>query len=227
MSRFVIYGAGAIGGVMGARLHASGYDVLLIARSAHHDAIAAHGLKVESPRGIETLAIQVVDSPAKANLSPGDIVMLTMKSQDTAVALRALRDTAPPETPIVCAQNGLENERAALRCFAHVHGMFVHMPTSHTTPGLVVEHGADLSGVPHPVPGILDVGRYPAGTDGVDEHISEALTSAGFLSLLQSDIMAWKRRKLVQSVGTAVNVLLGPPTGAKSSSAPAPRRSTA
>ena len=44
MARYVIYGAGAIGGVVGARLHQSGHEVVLIARGAHLEAIQTHGL---------------------------------------------------------------------------------------------------------------------------------------------------------------------------------------
>src|SRR5690349_13434290 len=42
--RFVVYGAGAVGGVVGARLFQSGADVVLVARGSHHDAIASDGL---------------------------------------------------------------------------------------------------------------------------------------------------------------------------------------
>jgi 2-dehydropantoate 2-reductase len=49
----------------------------------------------------------------------------------------------------------------------------------------------------HPVPGILDIGRFPSGTDGVTERVSADLRSAGFESVPRPDIMAWKYRKLV------------------------------
>ena len=215
MTRLVIYGAGAIGGVMGGRLHGAGNNVLLIARGAHHDAIAAKGLSVQSPRGLEVHAVPVVDHPAKANLAADDIVLLTMKSQDTPAALAALAATAPPEISIVCAQNGVENERAALRSFPNVHGMFLYMPTEHGTPGLVVEYGASIPSVPHPVTGVLDLGRYPTGTNSVDEKLSAILSKSGFASSPRADIMAWKHRKLVQSVGTAVDVVMGPGAGSR------------
>ena len=49
--RFVIFGAGAIGGVVGARLHQSGHDVALIARGAHYEVIRERGLTLETPAG--------------------------------------------------------------------------------------------------------------------------------------------------------------------------------
>ncbi|MFI5053850.1 MAG: 2-dehydropantoate 2-reductase N-terminal domain-containing protein, partial [Acidimicrobiia bacterium] len=47
--RYVVYGAGAIGGVVGGRLAQHGHDVVLIARGGHHDALHDAGLRVESP----------------------------------------------------------------------------------------------------------------------------------------------------------------------------------
>ena len=51
--RFVVYGAGAIGGVIGARLHQHGHEVVLIARGAHLEAIRARGLRIESADAAE------------------------------------------------------------------------------------------------------------------------------------------------------------------------------
>ena len=47
--RFVVLGAGAIGGVVGGRLAEHGHDVVLIARGAHYEAIRDNGLRIESP----------------------------------------------------------------------------------------------------------------------------------------------------------------------------------
>jgi hypothetical protein len=47
--RYVIYGAGAIGGVIGGKLFQAGHEVVLIARGAHYDAVAARGLRLETP----------------------------------------------------------------------------------------------------------------------------------------------------------------------------------
>jgi 2-dehydropantoate 2-reductase len=46
--RFVVFGAGAIGGVVGARLFQAGAEVLLIARGAHYNAITTRGLTLEA-----------------------------------------------------------------------------------------------------------------------------------------------------------------------------------
>ena len=62
--RFVVYGAGAIGGVVGGRLAEAGHEVVLIARGEHHDAIRDDGLRlVVARRRPLTLSIPVVVAP--------------------------------------------------------------------------------------------------------------------------------------------------------------------
>src|SRR5581483_10261633 len=58
--RFIIYGAGGIGGVIGARLHQSGHKVVLIARGSHYEAIEQRGLRLQSAEEDVTLEIPVV-----------------------------------------------------------------------------------------------------------------------------------------------------------------------
>ena len=88
--RFVVYGAGAIGGVVGARLFQQGHDVVLIARGAHYEAIRERGLRIQSPDDDATLAIPVVDHPSQLAFTPDDVVFLAMKSQGTIAACEAL-----------------------------------------------------------------------------------------------------------------------------------------
>src|SRR5262249_7027119 len=155
--RFIVYGAGAIGGVVGGRLHEHGHDVLLIARGEHADAIARDGLRLMSADASVVLPIPVVDHPSKIAFRPDDVVLLCMKSQDTRAALDALAASMPRETPVACAQNGVANERAALRRFARVQGVVVMCPAGHLEPGVVEANST-------PITGLLDVGRVPNGT---------------------------------------------------------------
>ena len=153
--RFVVFGAGAIGGVVGARLHQAGHRVSLIARGAHLDAIRERGLTLVDPAGSTALEIEAFGSPAELHWEGDEVVALAMKSQDTAGALGALRAAAPHQTPVVCMQNGVDNERQALRLFQNVYGAVVMLPAAHTEPGVVESHASRLTG-------IVDVGRYPS-----------------------------------------------------------------
>jgi 2-dehydropantoate 2-reductase len=200
--RFVIFGAGAIGGVIGARLAQSGRDVVLVARGAHLEAIRARGLRIESAAGSATVAIPAVGDPAAAELRADDVVLLATKSQDTAAALEALRAAAPDEIALVCAQNGVANERAAARWFARVYAMCVMCPTGHLEPGVVQAYSS-------PTTGILDLGCYPAGVDAVAREVAAALSAASFVSLPRADLMRWKYAKLLMNLGNAIQALCG------------------
>jgi 2-dehydropantoate 2-reductase len=201
--RFVVYGAGAIGGAIGGRLFEAGHDVTLVARGDHLRALRDEGLTLASPDGSTTLRPPAVGHPAEAGLRDGDVVILAMKSQDTAGALADLTPHAPLGVRVLCVQNGVNNERVALRLFPHVYAVAVMLPATHLQPGVVVAHLA-------PTTGLLDLGRYPEGVDAVAEEVSAALSGATFGSQARPDIMRWKYRKLILNLGNAVEALCGP-----------------
>ncbi|MDZ7679959.1 MAG: 2-dehydropantoate 2-reductase N-terminal domain-containing protein [Acidimicrobiales bacterium] len=200
--RFVVYGAGAVGGVVGGRLAEHGHDVTLIARGAHLDAVKASGLRIDSPRGSVTVEVPAVGSPSEVDWRGDEVVMLGMKSQDTVPALRELRDAAPPSIAVVCLQNGVVNERETLRFFGHVYGVTVMAPTGHLEPGVVQAWA-------HPVAAILDLGRYPNGVDDTARSVADAISSSAMVSEPRDDIMAWKHRKLIMNLANAVQALFG------------------
>ena len=201
--RFVIYGAGAIGGTIGGRLFEAGHDVTLIARGEHLRALRGEGLTLAAPAGTVTLPIPAVGEPRAAGLAEGDVVVLAMKSQDTGPAVEALVRSAPPDIAVVCAQNGVENERVALRSFPDVYAMSVMLPATHLRPGMVEAHSAGAHG-------LLDLGRYPTGVDATAEAVADALTGGGFVSMARPDIMRWKYRKLILNLANAVEAVCGP-----------------
>jgi 2-dehydropantoate 2-reductase len=202
--RFVVVGAGAIGGVVGACLHQSGHEVALIARGEHGRAIREHGLTFERP-GVPavTLNIPVAPSPAELDWDGEEIVLLATKSQDTTGALTDLRAAAPLATPVVCVQNAVENERIALRLLPRVYGAVVMAPTAHLEPGIVQAYGA--RGV-----GVIDVGRYPSGVDALCDEVVDALNRSEFSSKARPDIMRFKHAKLLANLGNAVDAICEP-----------------
>jgi 2-dehydropantoate 2-reductase len=201
--RFVVYGAGAIGGVVGARLVQGGYDVALIARGAHYETIRDRGLRIRSPHDDATLAIPVVDHPSQLSFSAEDVVILAMKSQDTIGACHALAAGAPPEIAVACFQNGVENERVVLRHFANTYAVCVMSPTSHTEPGVVIAQSA-------PVSGLLDIGCYPNGLDDRADAIAAALNASSFHSIPRPDVMRWKYTKLLMNLANAIEATVAP-----------------
>jgi 2-dehydropantoate 2-reductase len=210
--RIVVYGAGAVGGVVGGRLAQAGHDVTLIARGAHLDAIHARGLRVRSPSGEQTIDVAAAAGPAEAGLDSvsGGVVLLAMKSNDTVPALNALRAAVgdPSSVAVVCLQNGVANERSALRRFPNVYGIAPMCPTAHLEPGVVETFAA-------PVEGILDIGRVPAGADATAESVATALSSATFVSEARHDIMRWKYGKLLLNLANAVDAAVASSDEAK------------
>ena len=207
MARIVVYGAGAIGGVIGNRLFRGGHDVVLIARGAHREAIASEGLRVDSPAGTQVTPIPVVGSPDEISWAGDEIVLLTMKGQDTDAALDALEAAAADTIAIACVQNGVDNERLALRRFATVYSVVVQLPSTHLEPGVVVEHSA-------PVPGSLDLGCYPDGVDDGARELAAILRGAGFSSEARADVLRWKYSKLLRNLNNSVHALFGTVDGA-------------
>lgn len=203
MKRFVVYGAGAIGGVIGAGLFEAGHEVTLIARGEHGRVLRERGLRLVTPDEEIELRVPTVEHPAEARLGEGDIVLLAMKGQATADAVAALRDCAPARISVVCAQNGVENERVVLRSFADVYAMVVMCPATFLEPGQVVAHSSHHAG-------ILDLGRYPSGTDGTAEDVAAALSSSRFVSEVRPDILRWKYRKLIMNLANAATAVCGP-----------------
>ena len=185
MSGVVVYGAGAVGGVIAGRLRLAGVDVTAVARGEHLRAIQRDGLNLVSRDGTSRVDLQAVGSAAEVDWDTRPLTVLAVKSQQTTAALDDLAAHAPADSPLFVAQNGVANEAAVLRRFANVYAVAVVLSAAHLEPGVVVQQS-------HPVAGILDLGRYPSGRDGVAEEFAATLRGAQLLSDVRDDIMAWK-----------------------------------
>ncbi len=200
--RFVVVGAGAIGGVVGGRLAQHGHDVALVARGPHREAMAADGLLIRSPDDEVRVSVPVAGHPSELGLGPDDVVLLCVKGQDTRAALDALAG-GPPDLPVACLQNGVDNERQALRRTSRVYAVPVMLPATHLEPGVVEASSA-------PVTGILDVGCYPTGVDAVAEAISAAFAASTFSSQTNPEVMRFKWAKLLMNLGNSLEAACGP-----------------
>ncbi len=200
--RFVIYGAGAIGGTIGARLFQSGHEVVLIARGAHLDAMKTKGLRLQTPEEDVVLPVPAVNHPKDVEWRAGDVAILTMKTQDTEPALRDLEIAAGTSLPVICAQNGVENERLASRRFENVYAMLVALPATFLVPGEVIASATPLSGCLHS-------GCYPGGTDSTISDVCAALAGSRFHAEPSPDAMALKYRKLMHNLGNGLDVITG------------------
>lgn len=200
--RYVVYGAGGVGASIGAALHQRGHEVTLIARGAHLDALRTGGLAYRTPERDVTLRIPVVGHPQEIDFRPDDVVLLAMKTQDTAGALADLASCGVDDLPLICAQNGVENERIAARRFPRVYGMAVWLPAVFLEPGVVLNYSTGVGG-------ILDTGRYPDGTDSVVRQLTSDLEASGMSSRPDPRIMRWKYSKLLTNLRTALPAVVG------------------
>jgi len=201
--RYIVYGAGAIGGTLAGRLFQHGNDTVAIARGPHGEALQRNGLTLADPDVTVTLPLPTVSHPSEVGFTDDDVVILAVKSQDTAGALADLMASAPPNIAVVCAQNGVENERLALRHTANVYGVCVMMPAGHLEPGTVIAYST-------PTTGLLDLGRYPAGLDSLAEHITADFESSTFSARPSKTIMRSKYAKLLMNLGNALEAACGP-----------------
>jgi 2-dehydropantoate 2-reductase len=210
---YVIIGAGAVGGAIGGKLHQHGHQVTLVTRGPHLAAVQEHGLLLATPDGEERLGVPAVAGPDEVELAPDSVLVLAMKSQDTPAALAAWADApvrgggvAADRLPVLCAQNGVANERVALRRFARVYGVCLWLPATFLEPGTVIAAG-------YPRTGMLHIGRFPDGVDATAERVAADLSASGFLTRVRPDVMRWKYGKLLANLSNGPGALFGSADG--------------
>lgn len=216
--RYVIVGAGAIGGTVGGLLARSGADVVLVARGAHAQALADRGLTLRTPDGTFEIGVTAAADPAEVRLTSRDVLVFATKTQHLEDALHAWVDrpvhhgdtvvgTAGSTLPVLTALNGVVAEEMALRFFARVFGVCVWMPAAHVVPGEVIVRS-------WPVAGQFHISRWPADlADAEDDRllsdIAATWTPAGLLVVRPPDVAPWKYRKLLANLANAVVALTG------------------
>ena len=101
-----IYGAGAIGGYLGAMLaHQGDAEISLIARGPHLEAIQQNGLQLNTDGDTIICDIQATDNPA--DLGVQDYVILALKAHSISAVMEAIQPLLGPQTVVITAQNGV------------------------------------------------------------------------------------------------------------------------
>ncbi|HEY2778777.1 MAG TPA: amidase family protein [Gaiellaceae bacterium] len=141
MTEYVVVGAGAIGGTVGARLARAGHSVLFCDADAEHvGAINANGLAIEGPVEAFTVDAQAV-APEQL---PDELhaVLLAVKSQHTDAALAALTPRLAPNGFVVSLQNGINEPQIAAQIGAErTVGAFVNFGADYLEPGRIFVGG--------------------------------------------------------------------------------------
>jgi len=166
----------------------------LLARGPHLRALTEHGLTLQTPTTTKRLALPATDQP---DWREGDVALLSVKSQDTATALKLI----PGHVPVICAQNGVENEELVAASNPTI-AMMVWIVAAHVSPGIVALYAEDS-------PGILDLGTI-AGDERTATEVAGTLRDVGFDSVVREDIMEWKRAKLLCNLPGIFQVTTAP-----------------
>jgi 2-dehydropantoate 2-reductase len=144
----LIWGAGAIGGTVGAYLRRAGLPVMFVDRSAEHvAAMNEHGLKITGP--IEEFEISTAASLPENVSRRFKLVFLCVKAHDTATAVDTLAPFVTEDGCVVSLQNGLNEQVIAQRIGErHTIGAFVNFGADYLSPGVVTYagHGAVVVG---------------------------------------------------------------------------------
>ncbi len=110
--RIVVAGAGSIGGYVGGCLALAGRDVTLLLRPALAEVIASHGLRISDLAGADrvlpTSAVRLATDPAAA-FADAEIILVTVKSGDTAAMAELIARHAPSGVTVLSLQNGVGN----------------------------------------------------------------------------------------------------------------------
>lgn len=193
--RACVYGTGAIGGFVAARLAAAGYEVVAIARGATLAALRRASLRLYSPDGDLFVRLQAESDPAAAG--PQDLVFVSVKATGLPAVLPRLAPLIGPETPVVVAVNGIpwwfheaiglpggqlraadpDGSLAGAVPADRLVACVLHVACSTPKPGHVVHHGQNrfLVGAPDPAAGSLLrlaatlLGAAKIGVEAVDD----------------------------------------------------------
>jgi 2-dehydropantoate 2-reductase len=197
--RFVVFGAGAVGGVIGSHLAKAGEQVLLIGDPPHMEKIRQHGLKLGGKYGEFVTHPPVCSALNDWQHQPEDVICLAVKTYDTPVALEQLRTKVPADTPILCFQNTVDNEEMVAQHFSRVYGVALHLGARFVFPGEVSHLGGNT----------LVIGRYPQGQDTVAEQVVAALNKATLKGVLTDEIMSYKWAKFCVNLLNSPLAILG------------------
>jgi 2-dehydropantoate 2-reductase len=214
--RYVVVGAGAIGGTVGGVLARAGVPTVLVARGRHAETLAATGLTLRTPDGIFHTPVTAVSGAEHVRLTSDDVLVFTTKTQQLDAALQQWVDqpvhgpdrimgSAGDLLPALTALNGVVAEEKALRYFRRVFGVCVWLPAVHLEPGEVIVRS-------WPVVGQFHIGRWPAQCGSVaDGEVLQGLagtwTAAGVRVNLVDDVAPWKYNKLLSNLGNAMGAL--------------------
>jgi 2-dehydropantoate 2-reductase len=209
--RVLVAGAGAVGSVVGGLLAAAGWDVTLLARRTHAEAVRTRGLVVEGLFGTHHVQGLACVTDAASLREPFGTILLTVKTYDTAATASAVAPCLADDGVLLSLQNGLGNIEAAGRAVgdARVLGGRVIFGAELVEPGrarVTVYADPVLVGSPDPA---------DSRRQGAAVRWAAHLAAAGIPAEASATIVAELWAKVLYSAAlNPVGALLGVPYGA-------------
>ena len=200
-------GAGAVGCYFGARLSQAGHQVAFVARGANLEALQKRGLTIKSTAGDLRLE-RVTASDDPGTLPPPELVLFTVKSQQTRDAAERLALALPPKTPVLSLQNGVDNEEVLSEVLGEerVLGGVAYIEATVDEPG-VVEHKSPFARI--------EFGELHGPPRARTEALHKLFKEAGIDATLSANVLGVKWAKwLFICAFSGVTALTRKPIGA-------------
>lgn len=198
--RFLVFGTGAVGGLIGARLALAGHQVTFLARPRVVEAIQSHGLKLIEADRTQLAKATFVSSDLDAALgnSEPELIILSVKAYDCAEAAGLLKRALDQPVPVLSMLNGISNENT----LADALGAERIIPGTLTTAVQMIE------------PGVVQVARRRgvgiAGDHPLTIDLVRHFKTAGFLTEHYPDARRMKWSKLLTNiVSNATSAITG------------------
>lgn len=204
--RIAIMGAGGIGGYYGAKLAASGNEVVFIARGAHLEAIRSKGFSLVGPAGdIHLPEAVATDDPS--TVAPVDVVLFCVKLFDTEAAARAIEPLLARGGICISLQNGVDGQHriGAVVGANRVLGGLAFVSAVIEAPGTVRYNSANPA---------LEFGEADGSPSDRTVRLRDACIAAGFGATVVKDIRAAQWNKFIGlSTNAALTALARRPAG--------------
>jgi 2-dehydropantoate 2-reductase len=205
--RWLVVGAGGIGGYFGGLLAHAGQDVTFLARGEHLKAMREDGLRIETAdRRYDIGNVRAYD--AATDREPFDVVLFCVKTYDNAAAAAAVEGVVGDGTVVLSIQNGMDNDSEIQRLLppARVYPAVAHIVSARVAPGVIRRSGGA---------GTVTFGDPAEPDNAVLRAVADVMRAAGIDATASSDIERARWEKFVFIVAfSGMTTLCRAPIGA-------------
>ena len=198
--RIAVVGAGAVGGIFGARLTLAGHEVTFVVRPGTASVLHRDGLRIDSVQGDVHLPV-VTTAIDPAVVGPVDVVLVCVKATQVAALAPSLRPLLAPHTLVVPTQNGVEAGVQLAAALGHgaVSDGVCRVIAELAAPG----HVRHMAVTPLLEFGARATGPLDAAVRSTVDRFAAALSGAGLAALVPADmgVALWEKFLFIEPMG--------------------------